>query len=423
MPTPTAKSKYRLLLSRVRSVPGLGKDVLAVAVIVAVGLAVSGFLLANQRVTWPWEHEFVLRAELTSAPSIAPGKGQEVRIAGVPVGEIKSAEVSDHGTAILTLAIHSPDTIYDNARLALRPKSPLNEMYVTIAPGGPPGQPLSDGALLTADHTAEPVPVDEVLSHLDVKAQDAMTSMLSDADVALANMPRTLPPGLTAADNTLVGLKPVVDALNDRRDRLRTLTDSLSQIATAVGGNDVRLARTTASLQTTLGTLARNDDALVSSLDQLPDVSTQLRRATAGADKLSDQLNPTLDKLHEASGALPGSLSNLQDTVDKLGDTVDAAKPFLDAARPVLRDLRPFVGDLRGALDDLEPTTHRLDTVTDQLIPYLPDLKAFMANTASVTSVRDANGPFFRGRFTFAPETLPFLPKAIQRSPKEAPTR
>jgi phospholipid/cholesterol/gamma-HCH transport system substrate-binding protein len=127
--------------------------------------------------------------------------------------------------------------------------------------------------------------------------------------------------------------------------------------------------------------------------------------------------------LHEASGALPGSLSNLQDTVDKLGDTVDAAKPFLDAARPVLRDLRPFVGDLRGALDDLEPTTHRLDTVTDQLIPYLPDLKAFMANTASVTSVRDANGPFFRGRFTFAPETLPFLPKAIQRSPKEAPTR
>lgn len=419
----TASNARSSSLARIRSVPGLGKDVLAVAVLVAIGVAISAFLLANQRVTWPWEHEFVLRAELASAPSIAPGKGQEVRIAGVPVGEIKSAEVSDHGTAILTLAIHSRDTIYDNARLALRPKSPLNEMYVTIAPGGPPGQPLADGALLTVDQTAEPVPVDEVLSHLDAKAQDAMTAMLSESDVALVNMPRNLPPGLTATDGTLTGLKPVVDALNRRTDRLRTLTDSLSRLATAVGGNDVRLANITASLQTTLGTVAHNDDALVSALSQLPDVSTQLRRATAGADKLSGQLNPTLDKLDEASGELPRSLSNLQDTVDALGDTVDAAKPFLDKAKPVLNDLRPFVGDLRGALDDLEPTTHRLDPISDRLVPYLPDLKAFMGETASVTSVRDANGPFFRGRATFAPETLPFLPKALQRAPKEAPTR
>jgi len=411
MPAPIAKSKVGLLLSRVRSVPGLGKDVVAVAVIVAVGLAVSGFLLVNQRVTWPWEYEFVLRAELSSAPSIAPGKGQEVRIAGVPVGDIVSAEV------------HSRDTIYDNARLVLRPKSPLNEMYVTIAPGGPPGQPLAESALLSVEQTAEPVPVDEVLSHLDVKAQDAMTAMLSEADVALANMPRNLPAGLAATDNTLTGLQPVMDALNGRTERLRTLTDSLSQIATAVGGNDVRLASITASLQTTLGTVARNDDALVSALGQLPGVSTELRRASTGADKLSGQLNPTLDKLHEASEELPGSLSNLQDTVDKLGDTVDAAKPFLDEARPVLKDLRPLVGDLRGSLDELEPTTHRLDTITDQLIPYLPDLKAFMGETASVTSVRDANGPFFRGRLTVVPETVPFTPKSIQRSPKEPPTR
>jgi phospholipid/cholesterol/gamma-HCH transport system substrate-binding protein len=402
-----------------RSVPGLGRDVLAVVLLIALAMGVGGYLLANVRVNWPWENSFLFTAEFSSVPAIAPGKGQEVRIAGVTVGDIRDAQPTDHGTAMLTLAIKTDDRIFDNARIVLRPKSPLNEMYVTIAPGGPPGRPLAEGGTIPVAQTEQPVPVDEVFSHLDDHTRAGMTSMLAESDVALANAPRTLPPGLRAIDHTLVGLRPVVEKLQVRADRVRTLSTALSEIATALGGNDVRLASIADSLQSTLGVVARNDDSLAEALRQLPGATSDLRRASAGVDTLGGQLDPTLDDLRAAAPDLPDTLSKLRDTVDQVHSTLKDTGPFLDKARPAVGDLRPFVADLNKSLDDLEPVADRLDPITSGVIPYLPDLKAFMAQTASSTSLRDANGGFFRARVTVAPETVPFLPKSLQRPPKE----
>ena len=156
---PKARRRSRLAVSlqRIRGVPGLGRDVTALAVLVALGLAVGGYLLANVRVTWPWQDSLILSADFTGVEGIAPGKGQEVRIAGVSVGDIREAEANPDGTAHVTFSVDSGDVVYDNARLVLRPKSPLNEMYITIDPGGPPGVPLADGATVPVArrHTAE----------------------------------------------------------------------------------------------------------------------------------------------------------------------------------------------------------------------------------------------------------------------------
>lgn len=406
-----------VLWQRIRSVPGLGRDVGVVVFLIALALGVGSYLLASENVTWPWQHVFTLKAEFKSVPNIAPGKGQEVRIAGVPVGQIEDAQATSHGTAILTLTVKTGDVVYDNARVVLRPKSPLNEMYVTIAPGGPPGRPLRDGETIPLAQTTEPVPIDDVLSHLDERARTALTDMLADDDVALASAPANLPPGLRATDATLVALRPVMTALRNRTDRIRMLSTSLGEIASGVGGNDVRLASIAESLQQTLGVVARNDDALAHSLDQLPDLTTRLHQASGGVERLSTQLNPTLDDLHAASGRLPDTLSRFRRTVGHLSSTVDAAGPMLDKARDVLGDLRPAVDDLNPAFGDLRPIAQQLDPITSSLIPYLPDLKAFVAQTASVTSLRDANGGFFRARATVVPEMIPQLPKLIRRTP------
>lgn len=421
--TDHSRSRLAVRWERTRSIPGLARDILAVAVLVSAAAVIGGILLANERVTWPWQHEFTFRAEFVAVPNIAPGRGQEVRIAGVPVGDVLHADVTNRGTAVLTLSVATPDVVYDNARLVLRPKSPLNEMYVTVAPGGPPGQPLRDGALIPAAQTSEPVPVDDVLSHLDDRTRSALTAMLSESDVALAHAPANLPPGLRAADHTVTALRPVVESLHVRTDQIRTLSTALSEIATALGGNDVRLASVANSLQQTLGVVADNDQNLASSLDQLPGLTTDLRRASGNVSTLTGELNPTLDDLRAASGALPATLSRLEDTVGHIDSTVDAAGPFLDAARPVVGDLRPFVADVKDALGDLEPTTRRLDKFTSGLVPYLPDLKAFMAQTASLTSIHDANGGFLRARATVVPQMVPALPSVLRRPQKEPTPR
>src|SRR5690606_24624143 len=119
-----------------------------VASLVVLALVAGGFILGNQRFNAPWSDKFELSAEFEAVPGVSPGNGQEVRMAGVIVGQIAAAEVNGNGRAQLTMKLDPDVEVYDNARLVLRPKSPLNEMYVTIAPGGPPGKRLSSGATL-----------------------------------------------------------------------------------------------------------------------------------------------------------------------------------------------------------------------------------------------------------------------------------
>ncbi|WP_214369707.1 MlaD family protein [Pseudonocardia sp. H11422] len=412
---------WRRTWQRVRTVPGLARDVTALVALLVLGAAVGGYILSQQRANWPWQQEFHFTAEFDAVPAISPGNGQEVRIAGVPVGDIRDAEVTEAGSALLHLSIDGDEpTVYDNAKLVLRPKSPLNEMYVEIDPGGPPGAPITEGQVIPKAQSRYPIQVDAVLTHLDDRSRDALTSLLATADTALANAPAHLPDGLRATDDTLTGLAPVAEALSTRRERIATLVASLGRIMEATGEKDVRLAQLADSMQQTLGVLADRDDELAATLEELPGVTGELRRATSATQDLTEQLDPTLDNVARASEELPEALSALRGTVGQVDETLDVAQPVVDRAGPVVADLRPLVVDVHGALQDLEPTTTRLEPITAGFLPYLTDLQAFVYNTNSAFSLSDANGGLFRGLTGVTPETASFLklPSIVQEPPR-----
>lgn len=400
------RTKARVLFDRIRSEPGLFRNVAILLVLIVLGSVATGIILSNQRFTWPWEDRFVFSATFTEAPAISPGNGQEVRIAGVAVGEITDASARD-GEAVLELSIDPAHQVYDNARVVLRPKSPLNEMYVELNPGTEAGEPVAEGAVLPVANSRHPVQIDQVLQHLDENARSALTSLLSEADVALASAPSTLPDGLAATSGALTELRPVVDSLRTRKESLAQLVTALGEISAAVGDSEERLARVASALQQTLRSVNGNSEPLDDALAQLPDLTGQVTAAMDGVRSLTGELDPALDNLREASGVLPGALDRLTDTVDQVDETVDEATPVVAAARPLVRDLRPLVGDVHAALPDLLATTSRLDRVTKAVLPYLDDLGAFVTNTRSVTSLTDANGGILRGMLEFTPSTLP----------------
>ncbi|MET8249152.1 MlaD family protein [Streptomyces sp. NPDC005202] len=403
-------SKLRRLVrawERMKNEPGLSRNVaVTVALVVLAGVA-GGIILTNQRFDWPWEDKFPFYATLQSSPGVSPGNGQEVRIAGVQVGEIRSTEVDDHGNAKLGLAIDPQYHVYDNAKVVLRPKSPLNEMYVELNPGGPPGKELKKDGVLPVGNSTRPIQVDEVLGHLDVNTREALTSLLSEADVALAKAPNQLPEGVSATDQVARNLRPVAEALQTRKDTLAKLVTSLQEIASSVGGDDKRLSELATALQRTLHTVGKRNDTLDATLATLPDVTRQLKQATDAVQGLSNQLDPTLDNLHRATGTLPDSLSRLTKTVDQVGNTVDSAAPVVAKARPVVADLRPFVGKLNGALPSLRSITKNLDPVTGNLVSHLNDLGAFVVQTRSVTSLTDSNAGVLRAQVGIAPSSIP----------------
>ncbi|MFR9805062.1 MlaD family protein [Pseudonocardia sp. RS010] len=382
---------------RLRSVPGLGRDVIAIAALIVVAVVATGVMLSRTQFVPPWAERTLIWAEFQEAPAVNPESTHKVTMAGVEVGKIVDWRPTDHGTAELQLRIEPGHQVYDNAHAVLRSVNPLNEMYVEINPGGPPGSPLPEDGVIPVGQTERPVQPDEVLAHLDDRTQIALTSLLTESDAALARAPQELPEGLRATSDTLGGVRPVVEALQQRRQQLAELTTALGQISNAVGGNDERLARLADATQQTLATLAGNDGDLRASLEQLPGLNDELRHALSSTQQLTDQLDPTLDNLHRAADDLPEALDRLTGTVGEFGFTVKAARPVVEQARPFVADLRPFVEQVDRALDDALPVTDRLDGDTAIVTSYLSDVSAFVYNTSSVFSLQDEQGGFIRG--------------------------
>jgi phospholipid/cholesterol/gamma-HCH transport system substrate-binding protein len=400
-----SKKRFNLALQweRVRTIPGLGRDVAALTFLVVMGLVAAVVIQTQLTPIAPWADHTVIKAEFSSVPGVNPDASTSVTIAGVKVGQITGSELTDHGTALLTLDVEGKPQVYDNARLVLRPKNPLNEMNVEINPGGPPGRLLHSGEIIPVGQTVRPVQADEVLQNLDTKAQQGLHDMLAESDVALARAPQELPGGLTAVTDTTVHLQPVVQALQTRRDKISQLVSALSEIAGAVGQNNERTTQLADSTQQTLDALSANDGALRSSLEQMPGLSDELRNALTSTQRLTKQLNPTLDNLKDASDKLPKALDRLQDTTDNVGDVVDSAGPALDRAKSVVGDLRPFVSDANDALEDLLPATDKLDRDTALLTSYLPQFAAFFYNTKSVFGAGDSQGTIIRGHVVAPP--------------------
>jgi phospholipid/cholesterol/gamma-HCH transport system substrate-binding protein len=385
-------SKWATLRDRIKNTPGLGRDVGFVVAVLVAGALVAGYLLSNYHIASPTAERTEFSAEFDKAPALQLAARQEVRIAGVDVGEITDAEVTDQGRALLTMAIDPEHEVYSNARLVVRSKNPLNVMYVALDPGGPPGKPLERGDVIPVAQTERVTQSFELLDELDGRARAALTDLVMQADAALADAPRDLPAGLTAADHAADSFQPVVAALRTRRENLEHLVTSVSNISTAAGQDDVRLTSLADSLATTLDVVAANDEELSASLDRLPGMTRTLRGSMRSAAVLSDELSPTLRSLHAASGELPGALERLTGTVINARDTLRAAGPVARKARPFVADLRPLVSDLRGTLADLSPVVSTLPGATRKIVPWLDHLGAFIYNTSSSFSLGDVNG-------------------------------
>lgn len=406
----TLRAAPAKLGSRLRTVPGLLRDTAAFAAVAVLGIATTAIILTNENYTWPWQSHYTVIGEFSEAVAVSPGNGQEVRIAGVPVGKIEASEPTDHHTSRVTLFLDDVHQAYDNASLVLRPKNPLNEMYVEMNPGGPPGKPLPDGATVALARTARPVQPEEALNHLDDRARRALSSLLEQSDMALADAPRDLPAGLDATDSTLTRIRPVVQSLAQRRDRISQLVTAFSDLSAGVGHDDQRLASLLDSTQQTLGVLARRDRDAGTALERLPGATGELRKAMDTTTRLTGTANPLLDNVKRAAGDLPPALGQVQTAAQSLAPVIRAAQPVVAKAQPLLRDLRPVVDRTDDSLGDLRPVTHQLDYATAQVAPWMHDLGAFVYNTNSIMSGKDINGAFGRGHLTLnlgAPTSIP----------------
>lgn len=380
------------------------RNLAAMLGLLVVAVLVGGYILVQQRFPLPWIDTYEVKAELVTAQAVTPGQGQQVFVAGVAVGDVTNVDLVD-GRAVVTMAIKKDklDSVGRDAKVLLRPKTPLQDMSIDLDPG-PPGAPSIGGATLPVANSQASVNLDEVLSGLDTDTRAYLRIMISSFGQGLGKRGVNLRRTFAATAPSSTQLARLDDTLKSRRGELRSLVSRLRVLTGSLADQRTDLQRLIAAGNATFTTVAAEQAPLRLGLARLPGtlaktqttvdtvgpLFTKLTRTAKSATPLARELTPTLRRLGRFSaGATP--------TVDELRGLVSEAQPVATQLRSTLAQLRPVPGAIQPTLEAARDTINELSFVPggDQH-SYSYWLAWFGHNANSLLSTQDANGPAWR---------------------------
>lgn len=331
----------------------------AVGLLMILLIVFALFLSFTKRIPFT-DRGYEVKGVFANAQNLA--KKSPVRIAGVEVGEVTDVQpMAGDNAAIVTMTISDEGRpIHDDASLQIRPRLFLEGNYfVDVRPGSPSAPELADNGEIPIQQTAGSVQLDQVLSTLQSDVRGNLQLLLSElgdglqryggAD-GLREFNRT---GAPAYKNTaLVN----VALLGTQEGDLSGVVRNFDRVAVALNRNQSQLQDLVTNLRIVTGSFAAQDNALASSIHQLPGVLTAAR-------PVFDNLNASFPAVRAfAREALPG--------VRSTEGTIDVALPFI-------RQLRALVSpaELRGLTADLRPTIPSLARLTKVQIPFMEQLR------------------------------------------------
>ena len=407
----------------------------ALVALFLVAIAVSAYILGNERLTAPsWvpfigKSFYTVNAEFSTAQAVVPGQGQTVDIAGVPVGDIGGVKL-ESGVAKVKLQIRKKYApIYRNARLLLRPKTALKDMIIELDPGTRSAGRVPSGATLPVANTAPDVNLDEILSALDADTQAYLEILVNAGARAFSHgaYQSDLRQTFKRFEPTNRDLALITGQLSKRRGNIAHVVHDLRLLTGELGKRDSQISSLVTAANTNFRALASQDANIRASLRLLPGTLSTAQTTLGKVETLANHLGPTLQ--------------DLRPTARALGPALAATRPFLRDTTPIIQNhLRPFartarqpVRALRRAAANLGPLTPKLTRVFRVVNFALNELAfnpkgpeegflfwASWVNHAGATifSTQDAHGPIRRGLVVASCQSLELLENATQSNPQ-----
>jgi phospholipid/cholesterol/gamma-HCH transport system substrate-binding protein len=332
------------------------RDFIAVALLIALGLGVTYYILQEQRLRIPVleEKPFELKAEFRTAQAVVPGQGQSIRVAGVKIGDVSDVEV-ENGVGVVTFAIERDYLpVYRDATVLMRPTTALKDMFFELDPGTRAAGEYEEGDTIPAANTAPDVNLDEILAALDADTQAYLRLLLMGAGRGLEGRDEDL-------GRLLGGLGPINKDLAElngevakRRENLARLIHNLNLLTTRVGRNPDDLSQLVASSNAALSAIAEQDPSVQRAIALLPGTLAQARDTLTEAARFAEVLGPSFEALRPFARNL---------------DEANAAVMRLsEDATPVLEDeIRPFVRTARRPVDDLKAASREFSAAAPRL--------------------------------------------------------
>ncbi|MCK9248015.1 MAG: MlaD family protein [Solirubrobacteraceae bacterium] len=377
----------------------------AIIGLMIVGLGAAGYVLVKQRFPVPFRDVYTVKAVLSSADGVAPGFGQAVNVSGVKVGTITEARIEGRRAHVeFEIDRDQLPEVYRDARVDLRPITPLKDMLVELDPGTRKAGVLPETQEIGLSATTAPVPLGDLLSTLDSDTRGFLTSLAAGLGEGTKDRGPDIRRLLRALGPTAEQLGDVTRSLDARRRELARLVSNIAKV-TEAAESDGRLADLVTAGRRTLATVARQDADLRRGLRELPSTVTVADRALTSTGRLADVLGPAAKDLTPPVRDLTGTLKALRPlTVDFDRALRTEVRPLLKELQPVAREIEPLVTNLRTVLPDVSRVL-QVSTYVANTLAYNPPgrdegmlywIAWAFHNFSSATSTADAHGSLFR---------------------------
>ena len=249
-------------------------------------------------------------------------KGDDVRIAGVRVGEIKRIDVNQEGdakpTAKLTFTVDKDQRLSTSVHAALRYRNLVGQRYLTLAEGPGAATPLPANGTIPISQTTPALDLNVLFNGFK-----PLFAALSPQDVnKLAyEIIQVLQGEAGTVESLLSHTASLTSSLADQDKVIGDLIDNLNTVLATVGERDQKLGELIGELQRFVSGLSEDRKAIGDSLASIVDLNTQT------ANLLKDARGPLKKDVAELS-TLAGTLNDNAGVVER---TLKTMPPKLTA--------------------------------------------------------------------------------------------
>lgn len=422
-----------------RGSAGLGRAIAIIALV--AGLVALGFVLFSGGSSYTVTAEFENASQLVT--------GNQVVVAGVPVGSVKDIALGPHGQALVKFSVSSDYAPLRQGTQAQIRETSLSsvagrQIQLTLPPENSKAPEIPSGGEIPMSDTVSEVDIDQIFNTLNSKTIKDFKHVIEGFDISYEGSAKQANVGFKYLNPLLSTSRRVFGELTRDTPALNSLLVNTASLSGALANRAPEITQLIHNLDLTMTALASQRVALAQTVHKLPGFMREanttfvnLRAALDDLDPLVSASKPVAEKLrpffhllrHTAHNAVP-TITDLQHIIRRPGsqnDLIELTKDAVPLAKAAIGTGAPSCGSnpntdyltaadnnfTQGAFGESVCALRNDLPIAAFLRPYTPEVVSWF-NTFGTSGVTDATGGIGRidttfNAFSFSPSGLPIL--------------
>ncbi|MDP3968174.1 MAG: MCE family protein [Nocardioides sp.] len=211
------------------------------------------------------------QAEFTTASML--DKGDDVRVAGVKVGDVRSVEIVDGSRALVTFRAHEGLQLTKASRAEIRFLNLVGDRYLALERGAPDAEEIEPGATIPVENTRPALDLSALFSGFRPLFEALQPAQVNELSL---NIVRTLQGESGTVESLLANTASLTSHLADRDQLIGQVVDNLTSVLTTVDDRHGELDTLVVELDRWMGSLAQDREVIGEAVDSVGGLSQVL---------------------------------------------------------------------------------------------------------------------------------------------------